>query len=54
MINKFKEILNTINDSEIVMGLKKYFINHNEIEIANKMAIGTLIIIISFITYNLR
>lgn len=54
MINKFKVIINNINDSKIVMDFKKYFINHNEIEIANKMAIGTLIIIISYITYNLR
>lgn len=54
MINKIKEILNTINDFKIVMGLKKYFIDHNEIEITNKMAISTLIIIISYITYNLR
>lgn len=52
MINKIK-VMNEINDSKIAIGLKKYFINHNEIEIANKMAIGTLIIIIFYITYNL-
>ena len=54
MMNKIKMLVNKINNSEIIVGIKKYFDEHNEIEIANKFSLSTLIIIVSYISFTLR